>query len=219
MDWQAIISALPQYRNALLLTLVLAITGIIFSIIIGFFCTFFNYFKVPVLSKIADVYVKISRNTPLLIQIFLLYYGLPKIGITLNKNLTGIIGLAFLGGGYMSEAVRGGLSTVSKTQLEIGLAIGLSKQQIFRFVLMPQMFVRSIPDIGANMMFLIKETSVFSAISIMDLTNVTRDLIGMFYLTKEYLLMLVISYAIILLPLALVVNFLERKSRYATFGN
>ena len=88
-----------------------------------------------------------------------------------------------------------------------------------RFIIFPQGFANSVPAVGANALFLLKETSVFSAIAIMDLTNVTRDLIGMYYLTREYLLMLVIAYAIVLIPLSLLISLIERKVRYGIFGS
>lgn len=219
MDIQAMIDSLPEYQAAMATTLKLALVGIVLAIIIGLICSYSLFFKVPILRTIVSAYVELSRNTPLLIQLFFLYYGLPRIGITFSKDMCGIIGLAFLGGGYMSEAFRGGLESVPEIQLDSGRAIGLSKFQLARYVVFPQGFTLSVPALSANCLFLIKETSVFSAISIMDLTNTTRDLIGMYYLTSEYLLMLVLSYAVVLLPLGLLFSFIERKVRYGSFGN
>lgn len=210
--------ALPEYIHAMGLTLKLALIGMALALIIGILASFVIYFKVPVLKRIAAAYTELSRNTPLLIQLFFLYYGLPRIGISLHKETVGIIGLAFLGGGYMSEAFRGGLDSVPKIQIESGKAIGLSTFQLARYIVFPQGFVNSVPAVGANCLFLLKETSIFSAIAIMDLTNVTRDLIGMYYLTKEYLLMLVLSYAIILIPLSLLISFVERRVRHGAYG-
>ena len=154
-----------------------------------------------------------------MIQLFFLYYGLPRIGIQLEKEIVGLIGLAFLGGGYMSEAFRAGIESVSSIQIESGQAIGLTKIQLARFIILPQGLASSVPAIGANCLFLLKETSIFSAIAIMDLTNVTRDLIGMYYLTREYLFMLVIAYASVLIPLSLLISLIERRVRYGIFGS
>lgn len=211
--------ALPEYIHAMGLTLKLALLGMGLALIIGILASFVIYFKVPVLKRIAAAYTELSRNTPLLIQLFFLYYGLPRIGISLHKETVGVIGLAFLGGGYMSEALRGGLDSVPKIQIESGKAIGLSTIQLARYIVFPQGFINSVPAVGANCLFLLKETSIFSAIAIMDLTNVTRDLIGMYYLTKEYLLMLVLSYAVILIPLSLVISLVERRVRHGAYGN
>src|SRR5574341_1872301 len=195
MDSQMMREALPQYLQAMVLTLKLASGGILLALLIGMTIGLISFFRLPFLKQVASGYVAISRNTPLLIQLFFLYYGLPRIGIQLEKETVGIIGLAFLGGGYMSEAFRGGIKSVAMMQVESGRALGLTRVQLARFIIFPQGFANSVPAVGANTLFLLKETSVFSAIAIMDLTNVTRDLIGMYYLTREYLLMLFISYA------------------------
>ena len=211
--------ALPQYIHAMGVTLKLASIGVALALIIGLISSFVIYFRLPIFRQIASAYTEISRNTPLLIQLFFLYYGLPRIGIQLEKETVGIIGLAFLGGGYMSEAFRGGIESVARIQVESGRALGLTRVQLARFIIFPQGFANSVPAVGANTLFLLKETSVFSAIAIMDLTNVTRDLIGMYYLTREYLLMLVISYAVILMPLSLIISYIERRARHGIFGS
>ncbi|MBR6895289.1 MAG: amino acid ABC transporter permease [Pseudolactococcus laudensis] len=219
MASQMMSEALPQYIHAMGVTLKLASIGIALALIIGLISSFVIYFKLPIFRQIASAYTEISRNTPLLIQLFFLYYGLPRIGIQLEKETVGIIGLAFLGGGYMSEAFRGGIESVARIQVESGRALGLTRVQLARFIIFPQGFANSVPAVGANALFLLKETSVFSAIAIMDLTNVTRDLIGMYYLTREYLLMLVISYAVILIPLSLIISYIERRVRHGIFGS
>ncbi|MGO2742337.1 MAG: amino acid ABC transporter permease [Pseudolactococcus laudensis] len=219
MASQMMSETLPQYIHAMGVTLKLASIGIALALIIGLISSFVIYFKLPIFRQIASAYTEISRNTPLLIQLFFLYYGLPRIGIQLEKETVGIIGLAFLGGGYMSEAFRGGIESVARIQVESGRALGLTRVQLARFIIFPQGFANSVPAVGANALFLLKETSVFSAIAIMDLTNVTRDLIGMYYLTREYLLMLVISYAVILIPLSLIISYIERRVRHGIFGS
>ena len=219
MDSQMMHEALPQYIQAMLVTLKLASAGILLALIIGLVSSFIIYFKVPIFRQLASAYTELSRNTPLLIQLFFLYYGLPRIGIQLDKETVGVIGLAFLGGGYMSEAFRGGFESVATIHVESGRALGLTRLQLARFIIFPQGLANSVPAVGANALFLLKETSVFSAIAIMDLTNVTRDLIGMYYLTREYLLMLVISYAVILIPLSLIITYIERRVRHGIFGS
>jgi polar amino acid transport system permease protein len=219
INWEYIRDNIPLYQEAAWLTLKLAFWGILLSVIIGLVCSAVLYFKVKIVKNIVQVYIELSRNTPLLIQLYFLYYGLTKIGITLSESACAIIGLSFLGGSYMAEAFRGGIEAVSKTQIESGLSIGLSKIQLIRYVILPQAFSLSVPAIGANCIFLLKETSVVGAIAVLDLMNVTKDLIGSDYQTFEALFMLVISYLIILLPLSIFLTWLERKVRYAEFGN
>jgi polar amino acid transport system permease protein len=219
LDWNFIIENVPLYKKALWLTLKLAFLGISLSIVIGLVCSLIQYFQVKVLKQIVQVYLELSRNTPLLIQLFFLYYGLPKMGITISAEGCAIIGLAFLGGSYMSEAFRSGIEAVPITQIETGKSVGLSNVQLTRYIILPQAFSYSVPAFGANCIFLIKETSIFSGIAILELMNTTKDLIGIFYKTNESLLMLVVSYLIILLPLSLFLTWLERRLRHAEFGN
>lgn len=218
MDWNFIYRNIPVYIDATYLTLILAAGGIILSLIIGFICSSILYFKVKGLRVIVKWYIELSRNTPLLIQLFFLYYGLTKLGVHLSGFVCGIIGLAFLGGSYMAESFRAGLESVSKSQLEAGTAIALSKAQIFRYIIIPQAFSVSVPSIGANCLFLLKETSIVGAIAVADLMFVAKDLIGMYYKTSEALFMLVIAYLIILLPISILITVLERRSRYAEYG-
>ncbi|MCR8644283.1 amino acid ABC transporter permease [Paenibacillus sp. N1-5-1-14] len=219
LDWDFMKESLPLYGEAMWLTVVVAFWGILFSLIVGLLCSVIQYYKVPVISRIISGYIELSRNTPLLVQLFFLYYGLPKIGIHFSEMTCAVIGLTFLGGSYMTEAFRSGIEAVSKSQIEAGLSIGLSKVQLARYVILPQAYAISIPSLGANVIFLLKETSVVGAIALMDLMNVAKDLIGMHYRTTESLLLLVIAYLILVLPLSLVLTWVERKVRYAEFGN
>ncbi len=219
LNWQFIMDSLPLYREAGWTTLKLGFLGILISLIIGFVCSIVLYFKVKVLKSIVQVYIELSRNTPLLIQLFFLYFGLTKLGIAISENACAIIGLSFLGGSYMAEAYRSGLEAISKTQIESGLSIGLNKAQLVRYVIFPQAFSVSMPSLGANCIFLLKETSILGAIAVVDLMNITKDLIGMYYQTFEALFMLVAVYLVIILPLSLLLTWLERKVRYAEFGN
>jgi polar amino acid transport system permease protein len=177
-----------------------------------------QYFKVPVLRRITAVYIEISRNTPLLVQLFFIYYGLPKIGIKTDAAVCGVAGLAFLGGSYMAEGMRSGLESIDRIQTESALSLGMKPAQVMRYVVFPQAFSISVPAFIANVIFLLKETSVFSAISLMDLMFTAKDLIGLYYKTTESLFLLVVFYLLILLPVSLLGHLLERRLRYAGFG-
>ena len=118
----------------------------------------------------------------------------------------------------MAEAFRSSFETIPEVQLESGRSLGFSRWQLAKVVILPQGLPQSVPSLGANCIFLLKETSVFSAISIMDLTNTAKDLIGMYYMTREFLLMLVVSYGLVILPMILIINLLERRVRHVNYG-
>ena len=209
---------LPMYVKAAGLTLRLGATGIALSLAVGALCCLARQFRVPVLRRVAGVYIELARNTPLLVQLFFLYFGLPKIGVKLSAETCAIVGLTFLGGAYMAESLRSGLEAVDTAQHESGLCLGLTPMQNMRYVILPQALATAIPSIGANAVFLIKETSVFSAVALADLMYVAKDLIGMYYRTDEALLMLTLAYLALLLPLSVAFSMLERRLRHAGFG-
>ena len=151
-------------------------------------------------------------------QLVFIYYGLPKIGIRTDAAVCGIAGLAFLGGSYMAEAFRSGLESIEPIQTESAYSLGMDRMQTMRYVILPQAMSTSVPAFVANVIFLLKETSVFSAISLMDLMFTAKDLIGLYYKTTESLFLLVVFYLLILLPVSLLGSLLERRLRYAGFG-
>ena len=209
---------LPLYGKAAVLTIRIGVLGIFFAILTGLLCSVIRQKKIPVLRQLTSVYIELSRNTPLLVQLFFIYYGLPKIGIRTDPETCGIAGLAFLGGSYMAEAFRSGLEAVGKIQHESALSLGLTGMQEFRYVIIPQAISISFPGITANVIFLLKETSVFSAISLMDLMFTAKDQIGLYYRTTECLVLLVLFYLVILLPVSLLGSLIERRIRHAEFG-
>ena len=219
MNWEFMAKYLPLYERAAVLTVKIGLIGIVFAIIVGIICAAILYYKVPVLRQIVAVYVEISRNTPLLVQLFFVYYGFPKIGIQLSPEICGVIGLAFLGGSYMAEAFRSGLESIEPIQRESAVSLGMNSRQTFAYIILPQAVSVSVPAFVANVIFLLKETSVFSAISLMDLMFTAKDLIGLYYKTVESLFLLVVFYLIILLPVSILGTLIERRLRYAGFGD
>ena len=218
MEWDYIEKVLPLYGKAAWLTLRTGTAGILLAALTGLLCAATLHWRVPVLRWITSAYVEISRNTPLLVQLFFIYYGLPKIGIRTDPETCGIAGLAFLGGSYMTEAFRSGVEAVDRIQEESALSLGLTRFQAFLHVIFPQAAAISAPAFMANVIFLMKETSVFSAVSLMDLMFTAKDQIGLYYRTTESLFLLVSAYLLILLPLSLLGSLLERRLRHAGFG-
>jgi len=218
MDPGFLVQYIPLYQKAALLTVKIGAAGIAVAILLGLVCEVIDYYRVPVLRRIVSIYIELSRNTPLLIQLFFIYYGLPKIGIHTDPQICGVAGLAFLGGSYMAEAFRSGMEAIEPIQEESAYSLGLRRMQTIRYVILPQAVSISAPAFIANVIFLLKETSVFSAISLMDLMFTAKDLIGLYYNTTESLFLLVVFYLLILLPVSVAGSLIERRLRYAGFG-
>ena len=138
--------------------------------------------------------------------------------LTKDKKIL-IVGLGLLGGSYMTESLRSGLEAVPAIQTESAFSLGMSRSQTFMSVILPQAFSISVPALVANVVFLLKETSVFSAISLMDLMFTAKDLIGLYYNTTESLFLLVVFYIIMLLPVSILGSIVEKRSRLKMFGS
>jgi polar amino acid transport system permease protein len=215
MDWSVVNEYAPQFVEAGVLTLRLAAWGIVFALVVGLIFAAIKYFKVPVLSQIIACYVEFARNTPLIIQLFFIYYGLPKLGVVLPGDVCAITGLAFLGGAYMEESFRAGFIAVKVQQIEAARALGMAPLQVFRWVVLPLSFQSSVTSVLANIVFLLKETSVFSAIGVMDLMFKAKSLIGLRYDTYEVLFLLVLSYLVILVPVVIIYYIVQQRLRRA----
>ncbi|MDO4905983.1 MAG: amino acid ABC transporter permease [Lautropia sp.] len=218
MDWSYIQEIVPRFVQAAIMTLKLSAWGIGLSLLLGLVVALVTSYRVRVLYGLACGYIELSRNTPLLIQLFFLYYGLPKMGIQWDGFTCGVIALTFLGGSYIAEALRAGLQAVPRGQIESAKAIGLAPVQIFRYVEAPQAFAIAWPALTANALFLVKETSVINAVSVAELMFVTKDIIGTEYMTNEALFMLFVSYLVLLLPLSWLASLSERRLRRGTYG-
>lgn len=219
MDWSFIAAHVPDYLAGAWVTLRFGLYGVGCSLGVGLLCCLARYFRVPVLRSLAHGYIELARNTPLMVQLFFLYAGLPRVGIRLSAEACAVIGLTFLGGAYMAEAFRSGLESVDRAQREAGECLGLTRAQNIRYVLLPQALATAVPALFANVFFLIKETSMFSVLALMDLMNVADTLRTSGGRTVEVLFLLAAAYLALLLPVSLAATFTERRLRYAGFGN
>ena len=219
MDWGVMLSYLPLYRDALVLTLRIGWQGVALALALGVVCALTLHLRLPVLRQIVTAYIELFRNTPLLVQLFFLYFALPKVGVRLSPDACGTLGLGLLGGAYMAETFRSGLDNIPTIQSESAQSLGMTRLQAFRYVILPQAVSSSVPGLVANVVFLLKETSVFSTISLMDLMFTAKDLIGMYAKTLECLTLLVVFYLIMLLPVSFLGSAIERRLRYAEFGD
>ena len=219
MDPQVIGRYLPIYGRAVLVTVEVSALGILLAIAIGLLCASVRYAWVPAVGRLAGGYVQLARNTPLIVLLFFIYYGLPKVEIRLSQLASAVIGLAFIGGGYMAEAFRSGLESVDRIQWESAVSLGMRPGAAMRHVVVPQAVSACFPALVANVIFLIKETSVVSVVALADLVFVAKELIGNEYNTSEALFLLVFFYLLVVLPVSLLGSRLERRIRHAEFGH
>lgn len=217
MDWDVMISYLPRFWQALGLTLRVGWQGVAIAFALGLAGAAALHFRV--LGRLVNTYVELFRNTPLLVQLFFIYFALPKLGLRISPEACGTWGLGLLGGAYMTETFRSGLESIPPIQAESAQSLGMTRAQTFRHVILPQALATSVPGLVANVVFLLKETSVFSTVSLMDLMFTAKDLIGMYAKTLECLTLLAGFYLLMLLPVSLAGDWLERRLRRGAFGD
>jgi putative glutamine transport system permease protein len=163
------------------------------------------------LRRIGTAYVEFLRNIPLLVQLFFLFFALPSIGIRLDAFVCGVLALGVYTSAFVAEAIRSGIAAVPKGQLEAGLSSGMRYAKAMQLIVLPQAISKTIPPLGNTTLNLIKNSSLVSTISMLDILG-TAQLIGS--RSFEYVPMFVgagIAYLIITLPTAFAVNVLEKR--------
>ncbi len=158
-------------------------------------------------------YVSVFRGTPALIQLFILYFGGPQIGIQLNAFQAGVIGLGINIGAYMTETIRGSIIAIDKGQMEAARTLGMSRWQAMRKVILPQAARLMIRPLGVNINALIKGTALVAAISVVELTYTAQRYIGSTYKPFEMFLLSGVLYMIIIYGTGRVITWLDRKAR------
>jgi polar amino acid transport system permease protein len=201
----------PQLRHGLQITILLWLAGSAIAAVIGFICGFGAALGPVWLRRAVRCYVELFRGTPLLVQVFLVYSGGPHIGITLGAMTVGIGGLGLYGGAYFTETVRAGVLGIPNGQIEAGRAFGLTRLQIIRTVMLPQMLVLSLPPTVNLLIFLLKDTAVLSILTIPELTfEVTGMTLETFAFVEPFLA-LAIGYWVLVELTAIAGRFAEQR--------
>lgn len=163
-----------------------------------------------ILSRLLGFYVEVFRGTPLLVQLFLIYYGLPQLGIVLEAWVAGIVGLALNSGAYMSEIVRASILSVDSGQSEAARVLGYTPLRALRHVVFPQAFRVALPPMMNSLSALLKESSLVSIISIVELTRVGNIIYSRTMAPFEIYLMIALVYLIMTYTSSLIAGRIER---------
>ncbi|ALC91353.1 cystine transporter permease [Bacillus sp. FJAT-18017] len=198
------------FLDAMLLTLKLTAVSVLFGIIIGLFFALLKISNVKILSYISDAYVFLIRGTPLIVQIFILYFGFS--GMFLIPDFwAAALALAFHNGAYIAEIFRGTIQGVDKGQLEAGRSLGMSKALTMRRIILPQAFRRALPPLGNQFIIGLKDSSLAAFISMNELFNVATTLGSNNFDEMTYLLIVAVYYLILVALLTFIVNRFEKR--------
>ena len=159
-------------------TLVLAVTSVVFGALVGALVALVRLAKIPLLAALAALYVSGFRGTPLLVQLFVIYFGLPSIGVQFDPITAGILGLSLNVGAYLSETLRGAINGVAHGQWDAARSLGLTQMQLMRHVVGPQALRLAVPSLSNSLISLIKDTSLVSVIAVSELMLVTKEVIA-----------------------------------------
>ncbi|MCQ9727632.1 amino acid ABC transporter permease [Pseudomonas aeruginosa] len=170
--------AWPFLLQGAMYTVLFAAVSMVLGLILGFSVAVVRVTKVPVVSQIAAVYVSAFRGTPLLVQIFVLYYGLPSVGIECTPVTAGILALTLNVAAYLSESMRGAILGIDKGQWEAGLSVGLTWGQTLWNIITPQALRLAVPSLSNSLISLIKDTSLISVITVTELMLATKEVIA-----------------------------------------
>lgn len=199
--------------EGLIITLKISFYGLIFSFIIGFFSAFARLSSSPVLKSLSWLYVETIRNTPLLIQIFLIYFVISPV-FNMSAFLSAVIALSLFEGAYSSEIIRSGIISIPKGQYEAAQSIGLSVPAIYFKVIIPQMLRQSLPMLAGQSVSLIKDSALVSTISIYDLTMQGQRIVSETFLTFEIWFAVALCYLAITASLSFVIRRFENKLKF-----
>lgn len=162
-------------------TIPLTILGFTIAMIIALVMAMVQYAKIPVLRQLARLYIWIFRGTPLLVQLFLAYYGLPKLGIVMSAFPCAVLVFSLNEGAYCSETMRSALESVDKGQFEAGYCVGMNYLQIMWHVVLPQAFRTAFPPLSNSVISMLKDTSLAAEITVADMFMSAQKIVGRTY--------------------------------------
>ena len=165
----------------LLVTIPLTAISFALALVIAVIVALIQFANVPVLSQIARFYIWIIRGTPLLVQLFIVFYGLPHVGILIDPFVAAVVVFSINEGAYCSETMRAALESVPKGQLEAGLCAGLSWGQTIRRIVLPQAFRTAFPTLGNSLISMIKDTSLAANITVTEMFMTTQRIVARTY--------------------------------------
>ena len=216
LDWAIISHYFPFLCKGALITLQISLVSLAFGLVAGLMAALCVLSKNLLLHWPARFYVWLIRSTPLLVQLFIIYFGLPQFGLSLSPFWSGVLALALNTGAYNAETIRAGIISVSAGQVEAARSLGMGPTLTMRRIVLPQALRLIIPPLGNNFVILIKDTSLVSTITLVELTLTAQRLIGSTYKPFEMYLMAAVLYTLLTTGATLLLQLLERRLDWRT---
>jgi His/Glu/Gln/Arg/opine family amino acid ABC transporter permease subunit len=218
LDPQFLELAIPLLLRGALVTVEFTVVSALFGIVIGLIVALARISRNPLLRGISTAYVEFFRGTPLLVQIFIIAFGLPALlgdWANMPEFVAGVLALSINSGAYTSEIFRAGIQAISRGQMEAGRSLGLSYAQTMWFVIIPQAIRVVVPPLGNELIALLKDSSLVSIIAVTDLMRAGREITGTTVRPFETYTLVALFYLCMTLPLTLLVRAAERRMKTA----
>ncbi len=211
LDWDIIKMAIPLLAEGLTVTLYVSFFAGIIGTFAGIILGLLSLSNIKPLELFIRIYVDFVRGTPLLIQIFLVFFALPVIGIKFNEIWAGVAALAFNLAGYTAEIVRGSVGAVEKGQAEAAKGIGMTREKILVYILLPQAARQMVPPFTNELITMIKSSSLLSVISVYELTRSGQAIISVHFVPFEIYGLLALYYWGLITTISWATRQLERR--------
>jgi len=211
MDWSVIKLAVPILGVGLLATLKVCLAAIFFGMLLGVVLGFGALSRLRAVRFTVLAYVDFVRGTPLLVQIFLVYFALPVIGVNFDEYWAGVTALSLNAAGFICEIMRSGMQSIDRGQIEAAQSIGMRNRQVVLHVLFQQAWRRIVPPLTNELISLVKGSAMLSAISVYELTHAGQEIIATYFAPFEIFLMIALYYYALISLLAWLSRYLERR--------
>ena len=196
-NFRVILEYMPLYGQCFLATLWLSALSLLGAILVGIIACAMRLSQSRIMTGVAGVYIESIRSTPLLVQLYFFYFGLPTLGVMLPEWVTGVVALTLNSGAYYAEIIRSGIQAIHTGQIEAGIASGLSYFQRMRYIILPQALGMTIRPMLGQAIVLVKDSSLLSLISIMELTRAGQMLTSDRFMPAEGFLTTAVFYLIL----------------------
>lgn len=207
-EWEILLDSLgPIIEAGILVTIPLSLFSFFLGIVIAIIAAVGKLSSNKLIHSMAAFYVWVIRGTPLLVQLFIVFFGLPSVGIVLDPWPAGILAFGLNFGAYASESIRGAILSVPKGQVEAAESLGMTDGQVFFRVIMPQTTRVAIPALVGNFISLVKQTSLASTVTIMDMFLVAQRYVSYYYET----MLIYLEVAVLYLLMTTVLTWVQRK--------
>jgi His/Glu/Gln/Arg/opine family amino acid ABC transporter permease subunit len=214
---EAIIGKIASFGPPLLLgavtTVIITLASLVIAIILGLALALIQRARIAWLNWIIAAYIEVFRNTPVLAQLFIIYFGLPYLGYKIPSFLAAIIGLGLNGGAVLAEVFRSGIAAIHAGQREAASAVGMTPWMAMRHIILPQTWRITLPPIGNYAIALFKDTAVVSAIAAPEIMFYARNLVTSTFETAFIYLLVALLYFALAFPMARLVDRLEHQQR------